>query len=151
MSSFLQQCVDLYLELAGKQPCAMRKVETPFIDEGKPEDSFGAANKADAESEAGVLKPIAARVLMKVLYAARMCRYDLLRPTCALATYVTRWTPQCDRRLHRLMCYINSTIPLRMVSYVGDKAADLQVVFFPTLNLVATKRPQGQPPGCFCV
>ena len=130
MKSFLQQCVDLYVELAGKQPCTLRKVETPFIDEGKPEDSFGAANKCDAAQEPGILKPIAARVLMKVLYAARMCRFDLLRPTCSLATYVTKWTPLCDRKLHRLMSYVNSTLDLHMVSYMADKAEDLQVVLY---------------------
>ena len=39
----------------------------------------------------GQLQPIAARVLMKVLYAARVCRFDLLRAVGSLATKVTKW------------------------------------------------------------
>jgi hypothetical protein len=62
---------------------------------------------------------------MKILYAARMARFDLLRAVCDLACFVTRWTVDCDRRLHRLVCYIASTKHLRQIGWVGDKAADL--------------------------
>ena len=34
------------------------------------------------EMPTGVLQPIAAKVLMKVLYGARMARFDLLRAVC---------------------------------------------------------------------
>jgi hypothetical protein len=47
----------------------------------------------------GALQPIAAKVLMKILYAARMARFDLLRAVNYLACYITKWTPECDRRL----------------------------------------------------
>ena len=57
---------------------------------------------------------------MKVLYAARMARFDLLRVVCGLACCVTKWDAQCDRRLHRLMCYINSSLHVRMVGWMGD-------------------------------
>jgi dUTPase len=40
----------------------------------------------------GVLQPFASRILMKVLYAARMCRYDLLRAVCGLASCTAKWT-----------------------------------------------------------
>ena len=45
----------------------------------------------------GYLQPIAASVLMSLLYAARMCRFDLLRPVCSLATHVTTWDYMCDK------------------------------------------------------
>ena len=65
------------------------------------------------------------KVLMKVLYAARMARFDLLRAVGALATKITKWDELCDRRLYRLMCYIQSSLHLRLVSWVGDKKDDL--------------------------
>ena len=99
------------------------------MDEGRPEEQFGAAQSSKEET-VGALQPIAARVRMKILYAAGVCRFGLLRPTCALATYITRWAPFCDRRLRRLLSYISSTLNLHMVAYVADKASDLQVVFF---------------------
>ena len=62
---------------------------------------------------------------MKVLYAARMCRFDLLKATGCLASRITKWDEICDAELHRLMCYIKSTIDVKLTSYVGDKASDL--------------------------
>ena len=53
----------------------------------------------------GRLQPIAAKVLMTILYAARLCRFDLPRAVCHLAPFVTKWTSECDRKLHRLVCY----------------------------------------------
>ena len=60
-------------------------------------------------SAAGELAPSAASVLMKIMYAARMARSDLLRPVQALARYMTKWTRQQDLDLHRLVCYIHTT------------------------------------------
>ncbi len=51
-------------------------------------------------------KPIAAKVLVKVLFAARMARFDLLRAVYKLARSITKWNSSCGKRLHRLMCYI---------------------------------------------
>ena len=71
----------------------------------------------------GQLAGIAARVLMKILYAARLARFDLLRAVQHLACCITRWTSDCDKRLHRLVCYINSSKHLRMTGWVGDDHA----------------------------
>ena len=54
-----------------------------------------------------------------------MMRFDLLKAVSDLATRVTKWSLACDRRLHRLMCYINSTLADRMVGYVGDSPENL--------------------------
>ena len=37
--------------------------------------------------DVGRLQPIAAKVLMKILYAARLCRFDLLRAVCHLGGF----------------------------------------------------------------
>ena len=68
----------------------------------------------------GELASIAASVLMQLLFAARMARPDLLKAINYLARRITLWTKLCDRLLHRLMCYINSTLDVAMVSIVGD-------------------------------
>ena len=44
----------------------------------------------------GILQPIAANVLMKYLYGARMARYDLFRAVCHSASCVTKWNRQND-------------------------------------------------------
>jgi hypothetical protein len=65
-----------------------------------------------------VARASAARTLMKILYAARMARYDLLRPTCYLATKRTKWSARCGRALHRLVCYINSSLDVKEIGVV---------------------------------
>ena len=45
---------------------------------------------------------------MEVMYAARMARPDLLRSIAYLAWYPAKWTQDHDKKLHRLMAYINS-------------------------------------------
>ena len=97
MQGFLQQCIDRYVELAGPSGLNFRYVDTPFVDE--------APLVPESETDVrGALAPIASKVLMKILYAARMARFDLLGATCYLATLVTKWTPTCDKMLRRLVC-----------------------------------------------
>ena len=44
---------------------------------------------------------------MKILFAARMARYDLLRAVQGLAARVTKWSSDCDKALIGLyICYI---------------------------------------------
>ena len=119
MEDFLKACIDRYVELSGRKGAQLRQVDTPFIDE----------QAVDLQHSEGLgeLSPIAARVVMKVLYAARMARHDLLRPCQALARYLTKWSPAEDKKLHRLMCYIYSTLKIRMVSWCGDELKDVNL------------------------
>eukprot|EP00971_Amphidinium_carterae_P115636 2290666-Amphidinium_carterae.1 len=57
---------------------------------------------------------------MKVLFAARMARFDLLRPVNVLASAITKWTPGCDKALWRLMSYIETTKNQTLVAEVGN-------------------------------
>ena len=72
---------------------------------------------------------------MKVLYAARDARPDLLKACIYLALYFTKWSPECDKKLHRLMCYINSTLDWRQVGWVGDSLEDLSLHLFADMEL----------------
>ena len=122
MSGFLKQCLDVYTELAGPAAPKFRKVVTPFLDQ-----------KAESEEDlrkAGALAPVASKILMKVLYAARMARPDLLRPTCYLATRVTKWTVQCDRMLYRMMCYIYSSLDVCLHGWVGDDKSKVELCLY---------------------
>ena len=83
MKSFLQHAVDRYKELVGPKFHNLKKVATPFHD-----DKIARPVETEAEVK-GELAPIASRVLMKLLFAARMARYDLLRAVQGLASRVT--------------------------------------------------------------
>ena len=123
MKGFLQQCLDRYVELAGGN-VTFKRVSTPFHD-----DKI-ARPVADESERRGELQAISSRVLMKVLFAARMARYDLLRATQGLASRVTKWSVDCDKALFRLMCYIHSTIDHTMIGFTGDSPEDVKLWLF---------------------
>ena len=77
MMGFLEQCVEAYVSLAKVKIESLKKVFTPSLDE----HSFTEKERADK----GELAPIAAKVLVNILYAARMFRFDLLFAVCSLA------------------------------------------------------------------
>jgi hypothetical protein len=81
-------------------------------------------------AKAGALASVVSKILMKVLYAARKARPDLLRATCYLATRITKWTEQCDRMLFRLMCYIHSSLGACLHGWMGDAPAKVEVCLY---------------------
>ena len=118
MEDFLRSCVERYKELTGVT--APRRATTPFLTElsdadfkdpqttAKVVDSAEGAlrevlTKSDKHNDTHhtalpqQLKPYAAKVL-KILYAARYARLDLLRAVCALAQLIKKWDEQCDQR-----------------------------------------------------
>ena len=70
------------------------------------------------------------KVIMKVFFAARFARPDLIRACTHLALYVTKWDHRCDQTFHRLMCYIHSTLGWRMIGWSGDELEDVQPHLF---------------------
>ena len=87
--------------------------------------------KSDAkEQPRGTLAPHAASLLMKLLYAARIARFDLLRAITVLARNVTKWTVADDAKLHHLMCYVHHSADQKMVGWVGGSKADLSLALF---------------------
>ena len=120
MRPFFEQCVDSYLTLSNKTKSDLTPAKTPFLDE----------SKLDPCTKEGLLQPIACKVLMKILYGARLARFDLLRPIAALATKITKWNTNCDRMLHRLVCYINSSLDYKLKGYIGDKPDSINLTLY---------------------
>jgi hypothetical protein len=71
---------------------------------------------------------------MKVLFAARMARFDLLRAVQGLAARVTTWSSDCDKALHRLICNINSTLDHKQRTFIGDNVSDCKLWLFADAN-----------------
>ena len=150
MEQFLRSCVDRYLEVAGdvklnksvtpelheetknhvsrkpagEGPSVVRNWCNNLVPtDGSatvPDQRGGAPELAMKEPARGHLAPHAASVLMKLLYGARIARFDLLRQVNRLARNVHRWTDSDDRGLRHLMCYVHHTKHWRMVGWVGD-------------------------------
>ena len=73
-----------------------RLVPPPPILKAPEEEEVNEANR-------GSLAPEAASILMKLFYAARVCRFDLLRSINNLARKITNWTKKEDALLHHLI------------------------------------------------
>ena len=82
----------------------LKNAKTPFLDEALLPDG-----QDPGEIPEGALGKHASSILMSLLYTARMARYDLLRPVCALASMVSKWIVHCDRMLYKFVCYVKST------------------------------------------
>eukprot|EP00435_Cladocopium_sp_Y103_P043739 s3220_g12.t1 len=124
MSSFLDSCVDAYCQLAKVEKSSLPRVQTPFTEAGIARPTL------DEKETPGRLQPIASKVLMKILFAARMARPDLLRATQSLASRVTKWSAECDIALHRLVSYVNSSTDLFLEGFVGDSFDECQLWLF---------------------
>ena len=122
MLGFTDQCVQRYLDVAKISLSSLRKAPTAGLDDCnfKPEDF----------EVAGTLASSAASVLMKILYLARNCRFDVLHPVCMLAREVTKWNRVCDRRLHRLVSYLHLTREFSQERIVGDYPEDLKLCLY---------------------
>ena len=75
----------------------------------------------------GALQPVAASLLMQMLYEARFARPDHLRAIAYLARKVTRWRPLQDRQLFRLARYLKGALSHRQYAWIGDDMSSLQL------------------------
>ena len=99
----------------------------------------------------GRLQPVASRILMKILWVARLARPDLLRAVCHLACFVTKWDPSCDRRLHRLVGYIHGSKSLRQIGYVADTLGCLEPHLFADADFAGCTATQRSTSGLHLV
>jgi hypothetical protein len=67
-------------------------------------------NNIEDVASRGQLQPLAASMLMRLLYGARYARFDLLKAISRLASNVSYWSVDCDRRLMRLMGYVKKSL-----------------------------------------
>ena len=119
VSSYVQQVVELYSELAGVEKDSLKAVPTPCLAESAI---------VDDDSFAGNVQPHASKVLMKALWLARLARLDIYFVVTRLASFVIRWTRWHDKVLHRLMSYLHAHPDLCMQASVAyDHTPSLHV------------------------
>lgn len=82
------------------------------------------------ENVKGELAPNACKMLIKALWLGRLARPDIVKPINALATKVQTWTRAEDKKVHRFICYINSTPHYRLAGTIHDKPEDLHLELY---------------------
>ena len=111
-----------YCDVAKVTPATLKRVATPFIDEKS-------LSLEDVKTT-GILAKEASTVVLKCLYCARACRWDLLGAVCSLATEVDKWSRARDRKLLRLISYMHCTPELTLECFIGDKPENIKLVCF---------------------
>ena len=109
MHAFLKGAANKYMEEAGLR--ALHPVRSPYLQE-----DFA----PKGTEEPGTFAKTASSHLMKVLFAARLARPDLLVAITRLASKVSCWNKSHDRALHRLFSYINSFPDLELIGTIKD-------------------------------
>ena len=101
MEQFMVQCVETYLTAANETRDSLKYAATQFLEGDKLVET-------DDAVKAGALRT-AYRFQRsnEVLHGARMARFDLLKAVANLAKNVTKWNANCDKRVHRLICYVH--------------------------------------------
>ena len=101
MTSFAEQVVDAYCDLARYPKDKLRKVNTPCLPESLATD--------EDLAKTGELNSVAAKVLMKALWLGRLARPDLCFIIGRLASRVSQWSRWEDRQLLRMISYLHWT------------------------------------------
>ena len=100
-----------------------RLIPPPPIPKGPEEEAVTDENR-------GALAPQAASILLSLLYAARICRFDFLRSINKLARKITKWTKKEDALLHHLMAYVHQSKHHMMIGWVGDSMGGSSIGLF---------------------
>ena len=119
MLDYANQTIELYRSVANVD--RIKPAQTPFVPEGSHEDD---------NDEPGELAPKACSILMKALWLARLSRPDILKPINDLATKVQKWTKAEDKKLLRLIQYLEHSKTYRLCGTVGDAAESLFLELF---------------------
>lgn len=99
---FAKQCIALYQELIGKVPKTAR---SPHLEDGSL--SIG------DDVVKGQLSSVAERLVMKFMWLSRASRPDIAFAVNLLATHVSCWSFNDDRRVARLAaCPPRSILPI---------------------------------------
>ncbi len=163
MERFAVDCVSVFCELSGWDKNKIGTAPTPFLEEANDpvaifeEDAVQKKGKgkstgspvASAPPCTGALSKIACKVLMKIMYLARFARTDLLRAVGVLSTMITKWDTLCDRKLFRIIKYINGTSSWRQIGFVGDSPSELSLGLFSDADFAGCKASQRSTSGVF--
>ena len=141
MFGFFQQCIDVYCLHAKTDRSKLRPAKTPSVDDHALTD--------EDRASPGVLEQDAAKIIMKMLYGARLVRYELLWPICSIARMVSKWSRAEDKRLYRLICYLNSTTDHTLESFVGDHPHCCHVMLYTDADFAGDTQTSKSTSGCY--
>ena len=141
MSDYAQQTVDLYKSIAKVEK--LKHASTPFVPDGS-------ITNADEEVK-GELAPNACRILMKALWLGRLAWPDIIKLINDLATKVQAWTKAEDKKVLRLIQYIDATKHYRLIGYINDDPPKLYLSLYADADFAGEKEGARSTSGGYLV
>jgi hypothetical protein len=117
MKEFLLDAVARYLNETGEKNISAAR--TPYLPE-----NFSPSG----EEMPGIFAKTCSSHLMKLLFAARLARPDIVVAITRLASKVTCWNKSHDRALRRLMQYVHHNADLELVGSLSSEDLDTAVL-----------------------
>ena len=117
MKEFIDNSCGLYEELSGRK---LKPASSPFVNDG----SLTVNNDWERR---GSLSQKASRILMKILWCARLSRPDLSKAIADLTRRLTVWSRADDMRLHRLMSYLYGSKDFCLQGKIADPQESLML------------------------
>ena len=127
MTDYCRSAVNMYVDLTGMKP---KRAASPYCPDG--------ALPPHGETERGELNGKCCALLMKDLWLARLARPDIQHCICYLATHVTIWSRNDDKRIKRLVDYMYTTAEWALSGYIADPIDELGLTS--TDNLLQASR-----------
>ena len=142
MEDFMKDAAAIYATEIGAKKLA--EARTPYL----PENIWDFAPKGG--EPAGEQSATCSSHLMKLLFAARLSRPDIMVAITRLASKVSSWNTSHDRALKRLMQYASSKPDLRLHSMLStDDFGDAQLVMSPDADLAGDLETAKSTTGMF--
>ncbi len=133
MSKYTEQTIDAFYAVPNA-PKLKPKVTCPWY-EPTMEEIVSVAN----DPSKGVFHNVAASLLMKALYLARMVRLDIAYTINFLSKYVTKWNKLCDKQLTHLFAYLQNHSTTKLVAEVDRRdIEELRIEAFPDADLAGS-------------
>lgn len=75
----------------------------------------------------------------------------MFKPINDLSAKVSKWTRNCDKQLHRLICYLHSTPGYRLTGYVNDPPENLKLKLYVDADFASDREDAKSTSGGFLV
>ena len=115
MAAYFRSAIEDYLQISGSK---LTKAASPYAPRVESEE----LDKLLATP--GKLEKHAAHLVMKLMYGARMALPYLCIVVGRLSSQLTRWTADSDRRLHRIYCFLQDALEIKLTGTLST--ADLK-------------------------
>ena len=141
MGVYIKSAIDDYVKRTGWN---LKPATSPYAPD------LSAAALDQLPNEDGEHAGMAASFVMKLMYAARMAVPQALTPVCRLASELSHWSKDSDRKLYRLYCYLYCYPDLVLMGSLSTADREkIKVIAWPDADLNSDINSSKSTSGCF--